>query len=133
MVRCRPFAHAASTREADLPVKFHAENTPRPPCKQKGPKWQSFTLPAARQSRHFRGSLLHCRSHSQLVDGGKNGARHRTGDRGLGELEGVQCEGKSVLFVALYGGCDGRLDAACDRAVAPAESGTFPDYMKSVM
>ena len=25
-------------------------------------KWQHFTLPAARLSRHFRGSLLHCRS-----------------------------------------------------------------------
>jgi len=28
MARCRPFTHAAPTREADLPVKFHAENTP---------------------------------------------------------------------------------------------------------
>jgi hypothetical protein len=33
-----------------------------PPCNQQGPKWQHFTLPAARLSRHFHGSLLHCRS-----------------------------------------------------------------------
>jgi len=30
----------------------------RPPCNQKGPKWQHFTLPAARLSRHYRGSLF---------------------------------------------------------------------------
>ena len=41
----------------------------RPPSKQKGPKWQHFTLPAARLSRHFRGSLLHCRSHCELGAG----------------------------------------------------------------
>jgi hypothetical protein len=30
---------------------------------------QHFTLPAARLSRHFRGSLLHCRSHEVLPQG----------------------------------------------------------------
>ncbi|MFZ1727775.1 MAG: hypothetical protein WBO29_03485, partial [Albidovulum sp.] len=53
----------------------------RPPCKQQGPKWQHFTLPAARLSRHFRGQLLHCRSHWQrvqeLLDGNGGGTISR--------------------------------------------------------
>lgn len=45
MVRCRPFAHAASTREADLPVKFHAENTPALPANRKGQSGKVLLCP----------------------------------------------------------------------------------------
>ena len=45
MVRCRPFAHAASTCEADLPVKFHAENTPALPANRKGQSGKVLLCP----------------------------------------------------------------------------------------
>jgi hypothetical protein len=35
MASSLPFAHTATTREADLPVKFHAENTPALPANRK--------------------------------------------------------------------------------------------------
>ena len=55
---------AFRTRDLFIRQKTQTINALRghPPCRQKGPKWQSFTLPAARLSRHFRGKLLHCRS-----------------------------------------------------------------------
>jgi len=61
MARCRSFAHTAPTREANFRYKSTTKIF-RPPGKQQGPKWQHFTLPAARLSRHLHGSLLHCRS-----------------------------------------------------------------------
>lgn len=45
MVRCRPFTHAAPTREADLPVKFHAKNTPALPANRKGQSGKVLLCP----------------------------------------------------------------------------------------
>jgi len=45
MARCRPFTHAASTCEADLPVKFHAENTPALPANRKGQSGKVLLCP----------------------------------------------------------------------------------------
>lgn len=56
MVRCRPFAHAASTREADLPVKFHAENTPALPTNRKG---QSGKVLLGPQQDNLATSMAH--------------------------------------------------------------------------
>ena len=62
IARCRALAHAVPTGEPDLPIQIHGENTPDPPCRQKGPKWPTFTPPAAGSSRRYRGRLLHRRS-----------------------------------------------------------------------
>lgn len=40
-----PFAHAAPTRKADLPVKFHAENTPALPASRKGQSGKVLLYP----------------------------------------------------------------------------------------
>ena len=62
MVRCRPFAHAASTREADLPVKFHAENTPALPANRKGQSGKVLLCPQqdylATSVANFRSAVL---------------------------------------------------------------------------
>ncbi len=46
-----------------------------PPRNQQGPKWQYFTLPTARLSHHFGGSLLRCRSQRMIE---KPLFKHRT-------------------------------------------------------
>jgi hypothetical protein len=56
MARGRPFAHAAPTREADLPVKFHAENTPALPASRKG---QSGKVLLCRQQDYPAASVDH--------------------------------------------------------------------------
>ncbi|ALI56890.1 mobile element protein [Celeribacter marinus] len=56
MVRCRPFAHAAPTREADLPVKFHAENTPALPANRKGQSGKVLLCP---QQDNLATSMAH--------------------------------------------------------------------------
>jgi len=63
----------------------------RPPCHQKGPKRQSFTLPAARLSRHFRGKLLHRRSQKRRDKSG--GERN---DRGARPTSGTSREETSL-------------------------------------
>ncbi|ALI56309.1 mobile element protein [Celeribacter marinus] len=64
MVRCRPFAHAAPTREADLPVKFHAENTPALPANRKGQSGKVLLCPQqdnlATSMAHFCIAVLMC-------------------------------------------------------------------------
>jgi hypothetical protein len=45
MARRRTFAHTATTREADLPVKFHAENTPALPENRKGQSGKVLLCP----------------------------------------------------------------------------------------
>ena len=47
-------AHAFRTGQANLPIQVHGENAP-PSHRRKGPKWPTFTPPAARPSRRFRG------------------------------------------------------------------------------
>lgn len=54
--------HAGHAAELEVHPQYHANKAPHPPCHQKGPKWQSITLPGARLSRHFRGKVLHSRS-----------------------------------------------------------------------
>ena len=56
MVRCRPFAHAASTCKADLPVKFHAENTPALPANRKGQSGKVLLCP---QQDNLATSVVH--------------------------------------------------------------------------
>ena len=57
---CRPDARDGPSDKVPR-VKY-----PRPPLLPEM-AWQSFTLPAARLSRHFRGKLFHCRSHTWSV------------------------------------------------------------------
>jgi len=45
MARCRTFTHAPTTREAHLPVKFHAENTPALPENRKGQSGKVLLCP----------------------------------------------------------------------------------------
>jgi hypothetical protein len=56
MARCHPFAHAAPTREADLPVKFHAENTPALPANTKGQSGKVLLCP---QRNYLATSVAH--------------------------------------------------------------------------
>jgi hypothetical protein len=56
MVRCRPFTHAAPTREADLPVKFHAKNTPALPANRKGQSGKVLLCP---QQDNLATSVVH--------------------------------------------------------------------------
>jgi len=66
-MNCCPLVRSCRPDARDGPSdKVPRLKCPHPPCHQKGPKWQSFTLPAARLSRHFRGKLLHCRSQEVL-------------------------------------------------------------------
>ena len=56
------FAHAAPTREADLPVKFHAENTPSLPTNRKGQSGKVLLCPqqdySAPSVAHFCTAVL---------------------------------------------------------------------------
>jgi len=56
MARCRTFTHTTPTREADLPVKFHAENTPALPASRKG---QSGKVLLCLQQDHPAASVDH--------------------------------------------------------------------------
>jgi hypothetical protein len=46
---------------ADYLVKFHGIDLPTLPAAARREKWQDFTPPAARLSRHYRGLILHRR------------------------------------------------------------------------
>jgi hypothetical protein len=69
MTRRRALAHPVPTGETNLPIELHRENAPALPAAGKGPKWPSFTPPAASLPRRYRGRLLHRRSHLfDLID-----------------------------------------------------------------
>jgi hypothetical protein len=63
MTRRRALAHPVPTGETDLPIQIHGEDAPALPAVQERPKWPTFTPPAARPSRRYRGRLLHRRFH----------------------------------------------------------------------